>query len=244
MHRNQFRKQTKNTAKFTSELPTSIIGCCCIEKNNFDALKNSCFYNEDFGKIVQRKLKQYDRELASRVDFDKFCHGPFIQNFCDHAIATEGYSISKYDISSAYITFLASNITLPTSEVIYNYIGIKARQEFSKIHKYSDRFYWLKIEILNCNALTENQLLYVGKYTKTMHCFMSDIEYLEKLKIDYKVLQIICSRGIKSIKFQNFCSNLIDLKSKSPLFKLVCKDLAICGLGEYRVIQKLSVTHN
>ena len=141
-------------------------------------------------------------------------------------------SISKYDISSAYITYLGSDMYLPTSEVLYNYVGIKAREAFLKINKDADRFYWLKIEILNCNALTENQRLYVGKNSKTMHCFMSDIEYLKLLKIEFKVLQIVCSRGIKNTKFQNFCSNLISLKSKSPLFSSLCKDIAICGLGQ------------
>ena len=81
--------------------------------------------------------------------------------------------------------------------------------------------------------LSADQEMYLGQNKKTMHCFIEDIQYLQFLQIKFKVLQIICTVGCANSKFQQFCKDLIEMKSKSTLSKMVCKDIAICGLGRF-----------
>lgn len=81
----------RNIFKRLSGYKIYTIASCCIQEGIFDVLKDSCFYNENFGNIVTSKLKNFDKEIASRINFDRFCHGPLIQSFCDTATARNGY---------------------------------------------------------------------------------------------------------------------------------------------------------
>ena len=177
-------------------------------------------------------LQNFRQNDFTRINFDQFIHGPIIDSFCQSASREKDKTITKFDINSAYISFFSREIILPTSKVVYNLFGFSAIEAFMNIdNNNEDLFYWIKIKITSC-SLSENQKLYLGKNTETIHGFLEDIKYIQKLKISFEVIQIIAVQGVYNTQFQLFSKKLMHLKSQGGMFKDICKSLALFGLGQ------------
>ena len=177
-------------------------------------------------------LQNFRQNDFTRINFDQFIHGPIIDSFCQSASREKDKTITKFDINSAYISFFSREIILPTSKVVYNLFGFSAIEAFMNIdNNNDDLFYWIKIKITSC-SLSENQKLYLGKNTETVHGFLEDIKYIQILKIPFEVIQIIAVQGVYNTQFQLFSKKLMHLKSQGGMFKDICKSLALFGLGQ------------
>ena len=93
------------------------IGECCIKQNDYPKdFKNSIFFSNTFGQSVIEKLKKYEKENYTRINYQNCINPSFNMKLCEQFKKTAKRNASKFDIDSAFISRLTHiQLLLPST---------------------------------------------------------------------------------------------------------------------------------